>query len=103
MCDVCKSHMWIARCFDLIFTTIKTKKKKLGVTPKGRRDPHPYPGGRPQHSDSLVASGNFSPLLRVRVSPHSRKRGPFRACASVRSVEKNYRLQNSTRKQQNQN
>lgn len=47
MCDVCKSHMWIARCFDLIFTTIKTKKKKAGSDPQGQARPPPLPWGPP--------------------------------------------------------
>lgn len=30
MLDACESHMWVSRCFNLIFTAMKTKKDKTG-------------------------------------------------------------------------
>lgn len=38
--DVCESHMWISRCFKLIFTTIKTKNEMIGSDSNGWEKPH---------------------------------------------------------------
>lgn len=75
-------HMWISRCFNLIFTAIKTKKEKMGVMPTARK--------RPQQSDRSAASGIFfSRLVEGRLLPRAVSRaflGPLEVCATWRKI-----------------
>lgn len=89
MFDVCESHMWISRCFNLIFTAIKTKKEKAGSGSNSRAN-LPRPANPTQHSDCSAASGIFfSPFGESKPGPQSLKHGPLQGlCKCVPCGEK---------------
>lgn len=52
MLDACESHVWGSRCFNLIFTAMKTKREKTGRDSNSQENPL-------RQSDGSGACGTF--------------------------------------------
>jgi hypothetical protein len=79
--DVCKAHMWISRCWDVIFTAIKTKKEETGSESNCQASPpQQLRDSSPHHGRAERERG--SPLGALST-------GLSGACASMSNVQEN--------------